>query len=388
MIINNHVFFIILLLCLEISTIVATSLGNHLVVVADGGGNSVNKSCFHKEKQALLHFKASLEDPYDQLSTWRVEDDDCCKWSGVTCDNQTTRVTEIDLSSNPFTGLGGLRGEVSPSLVINLAYLKYLDLSFNSLHGTILDFIGSMTQLRYLDLNGNSFNGTIPRSIGTLTQLRYLSLSDNSFNGTIPRSIGSMTQLRYLDLSGNSFHGTIPPEFGNLTNLQILLLGRELPRCRVENLDWLSNLSHLQELRMEDISLAKANHWVDIILSLPKLSHLTLWRCNLSEVVYPRSSFANSSSSSILFLGLGSNNLNSSMYHWFFPLTSNKLLVLDISNNMLDEIPKHLGNLCSLISLYLYSNPVVVKFADFLNNLSGCATVTLQVLDASYIIKI
>nr|KAJ0198878.1 hypothetical protein LSAT_V11C600318870 [Lactuca sativa] len=196
-----------------------------------------------------------------------AEQDNCCEWSGVTCNNQKGgHVTELDLMSC------GLVGEISHSLV-NLTYLNYLDLS------------------------GNSFHGTIPTFIGSLTHLRSLLLGGNNLNGTIPRSIGSLTELWYLDLSSNSFHGTIPPEFGNLTNLQWLLLSYA-GRCRFENLEWLSNLSHLEELHMDGISLAKTNHWVGVILSLRKLSVLSLSGCELSQVTSSSSSFAGAAASS------------------------------------------------------------------------------------------
>ncbi|KAJ9555513.1 hypothetical protein OSB04_010127, partial [Centaurea solstitialis] len=312
--------------------------------------NGISK-CFHKERHALLHFKDGLEDIDDQLFSWRLEDDDCCKWSGVTCNNQTHHVTKLDLF-DLFLG-----GELRSSLV-NLTYLNHLDLSSNFFKGTIPSFIGSMSCLMYLDLH------------------------DNYFDGTIPKSIGSLTRLRYLDLSDNFLHGSIPSEFGNLTNLQNLLLGTS-EGSMVENLDWLSNLSHLQHLQMDMISLAKANHWVDVILSLKTLSYLSLWGCDLSEVTHPYSSLVNSSSSSIVFLSLGNNNLNSSMYRWLFPLSGKKLLNLDLSNNKLDGIPVYLGNLCSLTSLSLYGNSIVVNFSNVLKNLSGCTMVTLQELDVS-----
>ncbi|CAI9290214.1 unnamed protein product [Lactuca saligna] len=180
-------------------------------------------------------------------------------------------------------------------------------------------------------------------------------------------------------LVGNSFYGTIPPEFGNLTKLQRLSL-QDVGRCRVENPQWLSSLSHLKELEVDGISLAKANQWLNVILNLPKLSDLSLDGCELSQVMYPySSSFLNSSSSSIEFLSLRNNNLTSSMYHWMFPLTSNKLRFLDLSSNMLDGIPKYLGNLCSLESLSFDNNSAVVKVPDFLNNLSsGCSFLTFQ----------
>ncbi|XP_023754901.1 receptor-like protein EIX1 [Lactuca sativa] len=406
--------FSLLLFCLE------TTTANQLAAV--GGGDD---KCFEKEKNALLHFKSLLQDPSDHLSMWTSEQDNCCQWSGVTCNNQTGHVTELDLMSF------GLVGEISHALV-NLTYLNYLDLSENSFHGTIPRSIGSLTQLRYLRLSYNSLYGTIPRSIGSLTELkyldlmscglvgeishslvnltylnhlnlysnsfhgtiptfigsltrlRYLDLGGNNLNGTIPRSIGSLTELIELDLSFNSLYGTIPPEFGNLTNLQYLYLSY-VGMCRLENLEWLSPLSHLEVLEMDGISLAKTNHWVDVILSLPKLSRLSLSGCELSQVMYPySSSFLNSSSSSsIEFLYLGNNSLTSSMYRWLFPLTSNKLCRLDLSGNMLDGIPKYLGNLCSLKYLYFFNTSAAVKFPDFLNNLSGCTSLSLQRLSAS-----
>ncbi|CAI9290217.1 unnamed protein product [Lactuca saligna] len=364
------IVFSFLLICLE------TTTANPLVATGGGDDNGVVKKCLDKERHALLDFKAHLQDPYETLSTWRVEEEeDCCKWRGVTCNNQTGRVIVLSISS------GGLKGEISDALH-NLSYLTHLDLHSNSFHGVIPTFIGSMTELRYLDLINNSLHGTIPWSIGSLTKLRYLKLGSNYLSGTIPRSIGSLTELRVLGLSHNSLSGTIPPELGNLTNLQWLIL-QSVGRCRVENLEWLSHLSHLQQLVMDGISLAKQNHWVDVILSLRKLSVLSLIGCELSQVMYPYSSHLNSSSS-ILYLYLGNNRLNSSMYHWLFPLTSNSLLRLGLAINMLDGIPKYLGSLCSLKSLYFYNNSAVVEFPVFLKNLSGCTSLALQYLDTSH----
>ncbi|CAI9290003.1 unnamed protein product [Lactuca saligna] len=314
------------------------------------GGNDMKKKCLDNERDALLLFKASFQDPYDYLSTWRADEHDCCKWSGVTCSNQTGHVTGLDIN------VYWLEGEISHSL-LNLTYLNHLG------------------------LYGNAFYGTIPTFIGSLTRLRYLNLGLNHFNGTIPRSIGSLTELSYLSLSYNSLYGTIPPEFGNLTNLQELHLD-SVGRCRVEKVEWLSHLSQLEVLVMDGVSLSKANHWVDVISSLPKLSWLSLQRCELSQVMYPYSSSFLNSSSSIHTLYLNDNNLNSSMYRWLFPLTSNSIQILDLTSNMLDGIPKYLGNLCSLEYLYFYNNSAAVKFPDFLNNLSGCTSLSLQELSA------
>nr|KAJ0199228.1 hypothetical protein LSAT_V11C600317300 [Lactuca sativa] len=311
-----------------------------------GGGKVVIRKCYNKERQALLHFKSHLQDSYDSdhLTTWRADEHDCCKWRGVTCNNQTGRVINLEIRNY------NLEGEIISRSLPNLCFLNHLDLSVNFLYGNIPTFIGSMTRLRYLDLSLNVFNGTVPRSIGLLTELRY------------------------LDLSINSLYGTIPPEFGNLTNLQI-----------VENLEWLSRLSQLEALALDGISLAKQNHWVDVIMSLWKLSLVGLSGCELSQVIYPySSSFLNSSSSSIVYLYLQNNNLTSSMDHWLFLLTNNNLSTLDLSGNMLDGIPKYIGSLCNLTYLYLNNISAIIEFPVFLNNLSRCTSLPLQWLDASH----
>ncbi|GKC35241.1 leucine-rich repeat-containing protein, partial [Tanacetum coccineum] len=295
---HTHILFILSLVLLWFNTTTATSFGHQQQLVATAA-----HTCIDKERQALLDFKAPLQDPCNKLSTWRPEDeDDCCQWSGVWCNNRTGHVTELYLDDY------GLGGEISLSL-LNLTYLNHLD------------------------------------------------LFGNSFHGTIPESIGSLTKLTSLDLSDNSFYGTIPREFGNLTNLEVLYLD-SLRSCRVENLDWLSSLSSLEVLTMDGTSLAKANNWVNVIIGLQNLYSLSLVGCDLSHVMHPYSSSVNSSSS-INYLFLQENNLNSPMYSWLWPLFGKKLVNLYISGNMFD------GNL-----------------SDFLNTLSTSAT-TLEILDAS-----
>ncbi|KAJ0806644.1 putative non-specific serine/threonine protein kinase [Helianthus annuus] len=350
-------FFILTLFVLESFT-TTISLDWSLTPPPTSPGHRTGK-CTKKERQALLHFKSNIHyDPQGLLDTWtpgeeeKVATNDCCYWSGVACNNQS-RVTSLDLRD------GYLGGKISPSL-LNLSYLSYLELS------------------------SNLFSGTIPMFIGSMTQLTHLNLGWNGFSGMIPMFICSMTQLRYLHLGWNDFSGTIPSELGNLTNLQQLSVGC-LSSCTTENLDWLSHLSQLDSLEMSGTSLGKVDNWVNVILSLKKLSALNLIGCDLSHVMHPYSySYVNSSfSSSIVSLSLTENNLNSSMYHWLFFLTSNALEYLDLSGNMLDGIPKYLGNLCGLTSLLIYGNLKPIKLPDFLSNLSGCTSVTLQSLYAS-----
>ena len=84
-----------------------------------------------------------------------------------------------------------------------------------------------MTVPRFLDLSANSIGGTIPTGITALTSLQFLYLARNAFSGSIPVGIGSMTALWFLDLSdqtmdktGPGLSGTLPSSLGALTALQ------------------------------------------------------------------------------------------------------------------------------------------------------------------------
>ncbi|XP_042414142.1 receptor-like protein EIX2 isoform X2 [Zingiber officinale] len=65
-----------------------------------------SEGCLPRERDALLHYKAAIRDPFDCLSSWQeAQGDDCCAWTGVVCYNRTgsVRVAELNLQ-NPIGG--------------------------------------------------------------------------------------------------------------------------------------------------------------------------------------------------------------------------------------------------------------------------------------------
>jgi Leucine-rich repeat (LRR) protein len=134
----------------------------------------------------------------------------------------------------------------------NLNNLQTLDLSGNSLEGTIPAWIGGLTLLQRVDLSGNKFQGNIsfaPNGSNAASYnlpyvveislgdnnlsgllpdldifhgLKKLNLSNNQFMGPLPHSLGSLKQLTLLDLSHNNLSGTFPSTMANLTSLQQL----------------------------------------------------------------------------------------------------------------------------------------------------------------------
>jgi len=70
-----------------------------------------------------------------------------------------------------------------------------LRLRNNNLAGTIPPFLG-IESLRTLDLSLNSIHGTIPVELSHLTYLEELILSDLVLTGSIPSEVGRMVRLR------------------------------------------------------------------------------------------------------------------------------------------------------------------------------------------------
>ena len=105
------------------------------------------------------------------------------QWYGVTTDDITGRVTELDLSYNQ------LSGEIPPEL-------------------------GNLANLQYLGLRGNQLSGEIPPWLGNLANLQYLYLSVNQLSGEIPPELGNLANLKELNLTWNQLSGEMPPRAG------------------------------------------------------------------------------------------------------------------------------------------------------------------------------
>ncbi|KAG6491223.1 hypothetical protein ZIOFF_052559 [Zingiber officinale] len=313
-----------------------------LVEVAGVEGRVSREGCLPREKDALLLYKAAIEDPSARLSSWQeAQGDDCCAWTGVVCYNRTgsVRVAELNLQ-NPIGGQRNwweysLRGELLHPSLLSLTHLQSLNLSFNDFEAT-----------------------QIPPLVGSLHKLSYLDLSESNFSGNIPLHLGNLTDLRYLDLK--SYYFPIVSQ----------------------SLDWLSGLSSLIYLDMSYLDLSAASHnWISSVNMLPSLQHLYLFDCKINNI--PLSlSFHLNLSTSLVDLNLGFNNFNSSFPNWFWNLTS--LSSLQLSECEIGGmLPIEIGNLISLthfdLSLNLLSGPLPdtlwtlkhLKFLDLNHNLLG-----------------
>ncbi|KAF3779214.1 LRR receptor-like serine/threonine-protein kinase [Nymphaea thermarum] len=104
--------------------------------------------------------------------------------------------------------------------------LRALDLSGNSIYGTIPSTFGNLSSLISLDLSRNELIGSIPIELGHLKNLQYLSLARNNLTGRIPVDFSLLPLLRVLALGSNGLSGDIPWQITKLRNLTVLLLDK------------------------------------------------------------------------------------------------------------------------------------------------------------------
>ncbi|KAK3423915.1 hypothetical protein EUGRSUZ_F00657, partial [Eucalyptus grandis] len=145
----------------------------------------------------------------------------------------------IDLSNNKFGGPIPLPSSVTyyysiasnningkiPSLICNATQLYIIDLSNNSLTGSLPQCLTNFSSdLSVLNLRMNHLEGTISQIFPLRSGLMTLDLSRNLFKGTLPQSLVKCRYLEVLDLSHNQIEGTFPRWLGTLPELKVLVL--------------------------------------------------------------------------------------------------------------------------------------------------------------------
>ncbi|KAJ9683255.1 hypothetical protein PVL29_019015 [Vitis rotundifolia] len=146
----------------------------------------------------------------------------------------SSNVSSLFLRNNSFSG------PIPQDIGERMPMLTELDLSYNSLTGTLPVSIGKLYEIPalwngvpnlavHVDLSNNNLSGGLPTSVGSLTYLIFLTLSNNHLSGELPSALQNCTNIRTLDLGGNRFSGNIPAWIGQtMPSLWILRLRSNL----------------------------------------------------------------------------------------------------------------------------------------------------------------
>ncbi|XP_078159199.1 receptor-like protein 9b isoform X4 [Carex rostrata] len=202
--------------------------------VCVSGSDSVQ--CREEERLALLHINASISFPIHSLEG-KWEGKECCQWERVTCDSITGHVTQLDLGISfddddwlDYYQDGSL---LNATLFLPLRQLRSLSLSAHGIHnctdGSGLEKWSNLTKLEILDLSDNSLNGSIIYNLASVPSLRKLYLSGNHINNSLPNFNGfeywsNLTKLEMLDLSFNQLNITMISSLAQVSSLRALYL--------------------------------------------------------------------------------------------------------------------------------------------------------------------
>lgn len=119
-------------------------------------------------------------------------------------------LTNLNMSRNRLTGAIPIDNSRTSELLVLPSYpqMELLDLSDNSLTGSLPSDVGNMGRLKLLNLARNQMSGKLPNELDKLSVLEYLDLSNNNFNGKIPDKLSP--NLHVFNVSYNDLEGTIP----------------------------------------------------------------------------------------------------------------------------------------------------------------------------------
>ncbi|XP_062201139.1 receptor-like protein 6 [Phragmites australis] len=307
---------------------------------------------------------------------------------------------------------------IIPASIGNLISLRKLGLGASGFFGQIPSSIANLKSLSALEISGKGIIGSIPSWVSNLTSLTTLQFYDCGLSGSLPSFIGDLRYLRNLAVSNCNFSGQIPPYISNLTQMQIILLNSNYISGTME-LTSFRKFPDLIALDLSDNNLVVVDGQDNSSLaSLPKIAHLSLSGCNMSE--FPNflrhqdeigsidlsdnqihgaiPLWAWETWKDLFFLILANNkftsigyspflppqievlDLSNNMFEGAIPIPHGSAIMLDYSNNRFSSVPSNFSSHLSDVTLFKASR----------NNLSGeiplsfCAGTSIQLLDLSY----
>ncbi|XP_034796518.1 PH domain leucine-rich repeat-containing protein phosphatase 2 isoform X3 [Pan paniscus] len=246
-----------------------------------------------------------------------------------------------------------------PILLCEISTLTELNLSCNGFHD-LPSQIGNLLNLQTLCLDGN-FLTTLPEELGNLQQLSSLGISFNNFS-QIPEVYEKLTMLDRVVMAGNCLEVLNLGVLNRMNHIKhVDLRMNHLKTMVIENLEGNKHITHvdLRDNRLTDLDLSSLCSLEQLHCGRNQLRELTLSGFSLRTLyassnrltavnVYPIPSLLTS-------LDL-SRNLLECVPDW--ACEAKKIEVLDVSYNLLTEVPVRILSSLSLRKLMLGHNHV------------------------------
>ncbi|KAF5740464.1 putative Serine/threonine-protein kinase bri1 [Tripterygium wilfordii] len=292
-------------------------------------------------------------------------------------------LADLDLSFN------SLNGSI-PMSVRNLASLLTFVVSNNRLTGKIPDFWDGLLEIYVIDMSNNSFTGEIPKSFGSLSGLKFLTLSNNRLSGEFPSVLRNCTMMEALKLGDNRISGRVPGWIGGtMPSLLILSLRSNLFSGNVPTK--LCNLSSLHILDLAHNNLSGSiPSCVGNLIGMSSIQEDARYEGQFIVATKGTEYFYETTLYLVNSIDLSGNNLSGQVPE----LTENlsKLGILNLSiNHLTGKIPESISRLRILETLDLSRNqlsgtipPVMASITSLNhlnlshNNLSGSIPTTNQ----------
>uniref|UniRef100_A0A8C6CLU3 PH domain leucine-rich repeat-containing protein phosphatase 2 n=1 Tax=Moschus moschiferus TaxID=68415 RepID=A0A8C6CLU3_MOSMO len=246
-----------------------------------------------------------------------------------------------------------------PVLLCEIPTLTELNLSCNGFHD-LPSQIGSLLNLQTLCLDGN-FLTTLPEELGNLQQLSSLGISFNNFS-QIPEVYEKLTMLDKVFMAGNRVELLNLGVLNRMSHVKhVDLRMNRLKNMIIENLEGNKYITHmdLRDNQLTDLDLSSLCNLEQLHCERNQLRELTLSGFSLRTLyansnrlttvnVYPVPSLLTS-------LEL-SRNLLECVPDW--ACEAKKIEILDVSYNLLTEVPMRILSSLSLRKLMVGHNHV------------------------------
>ncbi|XP_039141972.1 receptor-like protein EIX2 [Dioscorea cayenensis subsp. rotundata] len=248
--------------------------------------------------------------------------------------------------------------------------LTHLHLASVNLEGDIADWIWDIKNFKVLDLSDNSLSGSLPSSLAKLAQLEYINLANNQLSGVISEAhFTQLEKIQTLDVSSNSLifsvsSNWVPPFLLKELRISSCSIGPEFPA-------WLQTQHKLQVLDMSYTGIADTMpDWLWNLTSR-NLVYLDLSNNQIQGIIPKSLNFMN-----VEWLNLSSNQFSGSLP----PIHGSRIRSINLSNNSFSgSIDRNiLDDLLELEVLFLSMNKLNGTVPG-----SFCRIINLKMLDVS-----